>query len=218
MDGSARWTRLFGPAYWAATAALILAGLALVIFLAPVEPGEGPSQRIFYLHLPVAMTTFLPCFVVFAASALYLWQRAPWYDDLAHAAAEVAALYCTVLLATGVIWAKARWAHWWTWSPRLTLSLVLWLLYVVYLVVRPMISSPQRRAAVCAVYGVMAFLDVPLVYFSVQLMPDDMHPDEPPAAAMIRTMLYWVIPVGMACVGFLAVRYRLLRHGRGETA
>lgn len=208
----ARWARVFGPAYWGVTLLLVVAGLVLVAAYTPVEAQMGAVQKIFYFHLPVAMTMFVPCFVVFAASAVYLWHRSAWCDDLAHAAGEVAVLYSSVVLATGMIWAREAWGQWWTWSPRLTLSLVLWLLYVAYLVVRPMIGSPQKRAVVCAVYGVMAFLDVPLVYFSVRLMPDDIHPARVEVAPeMLRTVLFWIVPVGMACVGFVGVRYRLLR-------
>ena len=208
------YPRLFGPAYWVVTVALVGLGLWLVAYYAPVEAEMRTVQKIFYLHLPVAITTFVACFVVFFASAMYLWQRAPAFDDLAHSAAEVAVLYCTVVLLTGMIWAKEAWGQWWTWSPRLTLSLVLWLLYVVYLVVRPRIASPQRRAVVCAVYGVMAFLDVPLVYFSVQLM-EDIHPNRPELApSMARTVVFWMVPVVMLCVGFIGVRYRLLVQER----
>ena len=210
-----RLGRLGWPAYWVATWALVLVGLLLVAYYAPADADQGVRQKIFYLHLPVAITTFLACFVVFAASGLYLWQRAGWCDDLAHAAAEVAVLYCSVVLLTGMIWAREAWGHWWTWSPRLTLSLVLWLLYVVYVVVRPAIESPERRAVVCAVYGVLAFLDVPLVYFSVQLMPDDIHPPSVDVAPpMLRTVLFWMVPVGLLCVGFIRGRYRLLQRAR----
>lgn len=206
-----RCSGLFGPVYWAFTGVSVLIGVVLVAFFTPVEAEMGAVQKVFYLHLPVAMTTFVACFVVFVASAIYLWQRSGWADALAAAAAEVAVLYCTVVLLTGVVWAKEAWGQWWTWSPRLTLSLVLWLLYVVYLVVRPMIGSPQRRAVVCAVYGVMAFLDVPLVYFSVRLMPEDIHPGRVELApSMWRVVVYWFVPVLLMCVGFIGSRYRTL--------
>jgi heme exporter protein C len=210
---TSRFRRLFWPGYWALTGVLVAVGLALVAFYAPIGTDEGSIQKTFYFHLPVAMTTFLACFVVFLASLWYLWQRAAWSDDLAHAAAEVAALYCSVVLLTGMIWAKAAWGQWWEWSPRLTLSLVLWLLYVVYLVLRPRITSPDRRAVVCAVYGVIAFLDVPLVYFSVQLMPEEMHTASVELSpAMRQTMFFWMLPVVLLCLGFIRARYSVLRR------
>ena len=82
---------------------------------------------------------------------------------------------CSIVLLTGMIWGRGAWGLWWTWSPRLTFSLMLWLLYVVYLIIRNSIESSQRRAVISAVYGVIAFLDVPLVYLSARLMPD-IHP------------------------------------------
>jgi heme exporter protein C len=190
----------------------VVIGLALVAWYAPVEREMGPVQKIFYFHLPVATIAFVACFTVFAASAAYLWQRARVWDQLAHAAAEVSVLFASVVLLTGMVWAREAWGYWWTWSPRLTFSLVLWLLYVVYLVIRPSIESEQRRAVVCAVYGVVAFLDVPLVYFSTKMMPD-IHPSsislEP---AMRQTALFWFAPVGMICVGLIWARFRLLRR------
>lgn len=214
-----RIDRLFGPAYWGITWLLVVVGLVLVAYYAPVEAQMGSVQKIFYFHLPVAMTTFVACSVVAFASGMYLWQRASAWDDLAHAAAEVAVLYCSVVLVTGMVWAREAWGHWWTWSPRLTLSLVLWLLYVVYVVVRPTIEPAPRRAVVCAVYGVLAFLDVPLVYYSVKLMPEDIHPArvELPRE-MLWTMLYWGVPVLLICVGFIGARFRLLRRARAVEA
>ena len=201
--------------YWIVAGLLVVGGLLLVGFVAPVEAQMGAVQKIFYFHLPVAMTTFVACAVVAFASGMYLWQRAAVWDDLAHAAAEVAVLYCSVVLVTGMVWAREAWGHWWTWSPRLTLSLVLWMLYVVYVVVRPTIEPAARRAVVCAVYGVLAFLDVPLVYFSVKLMPDDIHPARVVLPReMVWTMLYWGVPVLMLCVGFIWARFGLLRRAR----
>lgn len=200
--------------YWGATLALLAVGILLAAYYAPVEETMGAVQKIFYLHMPVAVVTFLACFVVFAASLAYLWQRRSRWDDLALAGAEVAVLFATVVLLTGMIWAKTAWGYWWTWSPRLTFSLVLWLLYVTYLMIRPAIESPQRRALVCAVYGVIAFIDVPLVYFSVRLL-EDVHPQSIGLApAMKRTVLFWFLPVVLLCVGLIAARYRLLRRER----
>jgi heme exporter protein C len=200
--------------FWAATLLTFAAGLALVVSYVPTETTMGPVQKIFYLHLPVAINTFVACAVVFVASLGYLWQRKLWWDDLAAAAGKVAALYCAVVLLTGMIWGKSAWGHWWTWSPRLTFSLVLFLLYAVYLMIRPSIESPQRRAIVSAVYGIAAFLDVPLVYLSVKLL-DDIHPSsislEP---AMKITLLAWFAPVTLLMGGLLVSRYRLNRRLR----
>lgn len=198
--------------YWGVTIALFAAVMAMLIVYTPVEKQMGPVQKIFYLHLPVAINTFVAALVVFIASVGYLWQRQLWWDDLAAAAGKVAVLFCAVVLLTGMIWGRSAWGMWWTWSPRLTFSLVLFLLYVVYLLIRPSIDSPQRRAVVCAVYGIVAFLDVPLVYLSVKLMPD-IHPSsitlEP---AMKHTLLAWFAPITLLMAGLINANYRLNRR------
>jgi heme exporter protein C len=198
-------------AYWLATAALFAAAVVVVFAWTPTEATMGTVQKVFYLHLPVAINTFLACLVTFIASIGYLWQRRQVWDDLAASSAKVAVLLCSVVLLTGMIWGHSAWGRWWTWSPRLTFSLVLWLLYVSYLVIRPSIESRQRRALVSAVYGVVAFLDVPLVYLSVKLMPD-IHPSSITLAPEMRlTLLVCFVPVTMLAAGLIAARYRLQR-------
>ena len=137
-----------------------------------------------------------------------------WWDDLAAASGKIAALFCTIVLLTGMIWGRSAWGHWWTWSPRLTFSLVLWLLYIVYLMIRPSIESPQRRAVVSAVYGIAAFLDVPIVYLSTKLMTD-IHPTNITLAPEMKTtLLFWFVPITMLCIGLIKVRYGLNRQHR----
>ena len=204
-----------GGAYWGITLALFAAATAMAIFYAPIEATMGPVQKIFYLHLPAAMCMFLATFVVFIASIGYIWTRRRLWDNLAHAAALVAVVFCTVVLVTGMIWARSAWGHWWTWSPRLTFSLILWLLYVAYLILRPSIDSPQRRALVCAVYGAVAFLDVPLVYLSVKLLPD-IHPASVALSApMQQTLLFSFVPVTMVCGGLIWARFRAAERQAG---
>lgn len=189
-------------------AAFAGAGL-LLVFYTPDEATMGPIQKVFYLHLPSAICTGLACLVCFVASVGYLLQQRPWWDDLAAAAARVSVQFCAVVLLTGMIWGRAAWGAWWTWSPRLTFSLLLFLLYVTYLVIRSSIESRQRRAAVCAVYGAIAFLDVPLVWLSVRLMPD-IHPQSVALAGPMRlTLAAWFVPVVMLAVGLVVAQYRL---------
>ncbi|MCP3902434.1 MAG: cytochrome c biogenesis protein CcsA [Planctomycetes bacterium] len=204
--------------YWLLTVVLFAACILMMLNYAPVESTMGPVQKIFYLHLPVAINTFVACFVVFVASVGYLWQRRLWWDDLAAAAGKVAAVFCAVLLLTGMIWGKSAWGQWWTWSPRLTFSLVLFLLYVVYVMIRPTIESAQRRAVVGATYGIAAFLDVPLVYVSVKLMPD-IHPTSIELApAMKLTLMAWFVPVTLLMAGLVTVRYKLNRRQRAAAS
>lgn len=200
---------LAARAYWIVTFAMFAACIVMLLTYTPVEKQMGLVQKIFYVHLPVAINTFVAAFVVFVASVGYLWQRRLWWDDLAAAAGKVTTLFCAIVLLTGMTWARSAWGMWWTWSPRLTFSLVLLLLFVVYLLIRPSIESPQRRAVVSAVYGVVAFLDVPLVYLSVKLMPD-IHPSsislEP---AMKYTLWAWFVPVTLLMAGLIRANYRL---------
>jgi len=148
------------------TGVLLSYALYEALIAAPTEQTMGDVQRIFYYHVPSAWTAFILFFVNFFASIVYLIWRANKADIVALVTAEVGVVFCTVVLVTGPIWARPVWGIWWTWDLRLTLTLVLWLIYVSYLVLRRFSSSGQTPllAAVLAVFGA---LDVPLVYFSI---------------------------------------------------
>ena len=148
------------------TAILLSYALYQALVGAPTERTMGDVQRIFYYHVPSAWTAFISFFINFFASVVYLIWRANKADIVALVTAEVGVVFCTVVLVTGPIWARPVWGIWWTWDLRLTLTLVLWLIYVSYLVLRRFSSSGQTPllAAVLAVFGA---LDVPLVYFSI---------------------------------------------------
>ena len=135
----------------------------------------GDLQRIFYFHVPAAITGLTAFAVNFAASLMVLFRRERRWDNLAVSAAEIGVLFMSIVLVTGPIWAKPVWFVWWTWSPRLTTSLVLCLLYAAYLLVRNYIEDTERRALVSAVFGVIAFADAPLVWFSIRWWRD-IHP------------------------------------------
>lgn len=200
--------------YWVLVVLAFIGVGVMVVTYTPIEKSMGAVQKIFYLHLPVAINTFLAAFVVFIASIGYLWQRTAVWDDLACAAAKVTTLLCGVVLLTGMIWGHSAWGQWWTWSPRLTFSLVLFMLFLTYVMLRPSIESPQRRAMVSAVYGIAAFLDVPLVYLSVKLLPD-IHPTSiEMTSEMGTTLALWFIPVTMLTGGLIATRFTLSRRER----
>jgi heme exporter protein C len=150
------------------TAALLAAAGYAVFFIAPDERTMGAVQRIFYFHVASAWTAGVAFLIVFIAGARYLVRRRPQDDWLGVAAAEVGLAFNTVVLVTGPIWAKPIWGIWWTWDARLTLTFVLWILFLCYLVLRTLVEDPERRAVVSAVYGIFAFLDVPLVYMSIR--------------------------------------------------
>jgi len=200
--------------YWLLTALAFVAGGAMVAYYAPTESTMGIIQKIFYLHLPSAINTFVAFLVVFIASIGYLIGRKAWWDDLAAAAAKVGVLLCSIVLLTGMMWAKGAWGTWWTWSPRLTFSLLLWLLYVVYLLTRSSVDSRQRKAMISAVYGIVAFLDVPLVYLSARLLPD-LHPGSIALAPEMKvTLAVCFIPVTLLNVGLIIAAYS--RAGRAR--
>jgi heme exporter protein C len=148
------------------TALLLSFGLYEALIAAPTERTMGDVQRIFYYHVPSAWTAFLLFLINFVASVTYLIRRNAKADIVALVSAEVGVVFCTVVLVTGPIWARPVWGIWWTWDLRLTLTLVLWLIYVSYLMLRRFSTSSQTPvlAAVLAIFGA---LDVPLVYFSI---------------------------------------------------
>jgi heme exporter protein C len=154
------------PIFAVLTAVLLSYALYEALVAAPTEQTMGDVQRIFYYHVPSAWTAFILFFVNFFASIVYLVRRTTKADIVALVSAEVGVVFCSVVLVTGPIWARPVWGIWWTWDLRLTLTLVLWLIYVSYLVLRKFSSSGQTPllAAVLAVFGA---LDVPLVYFSI---------------------------------------------------
>lgn len=126
-------------------------------------------QRIFYFHVPSWSACFTAFFIAFAANIGYLATRDQRFDALGVSAAEVGVVACTLGLITGPLWAKPVWGVWWTWDARLTTTFILWLLYISYLLLRGLIDEPEKRATLSAVFGIFAFLDVPLVYMSNRL-------------------------------------------------
>jgi heme exporter protein C len=147
---------------------LVIAAAYAAFYIAPEERTMGLIQRIFYFHAASAWAGMDAFFVCFIANLLYIWKRNPRYDWVGVSSAEVGLAFITVVLITGPIWAKPAWGIWWTWDARLTSTFVLWLLYVSYLLLRSLIEEQERRALLSALFGVFAFLDVPLVYFSIR--------------------------------------------------
>ncbi len=156
---------------WLALAGgLALAACQWLIFVyAPVESTMGPPQKIFYLHLPLAWWGLISFFVVFLSGIAYIYSRKPVWDALSGAAAEVGLVLAVLAVLTGSIWARHSWGLWWTWDARLTTALVMCFVYAGYLIVRGLDMQPGRKALVCAVVGIVAFLDVPLVFLSARL-------------------------------------------------
>jgi heme exporter protein C len=151
-----------------ATAAVILAvGLYLGLVAAPPDAVMGELQRIMYLHVPSIVTAYLAFFVVFCASILYLWKRDLRFDAVAVSSAEIGVVFTGITLATGSIWGKPTWGVWWTWDARLTLTAILFTIYVGYLMLRSFAEDPQAGARYGAVLAIIGFLDIPLNHFAV---------------------------------------------------
>jgi heme exporter protein C len=150
-------------------AALVIFSAYAALFIAPEEATMGLIQRIFYFHVAAWASMFSAFYVAVFANIAYLATRTQKWDWLGVAAVEVGVVCCTIGLVTGPIWAHPVWGVWWTWDARLTTTFLLWLLYIAYLLLRGLIDDPQRRALLSAVFGIFAFLDVPLVYFSNRL-------------------------------------------------
>jgi heme exporter protein C len=148
------------------TAVLLSYALYMALVGAPTEQTMGDVQRIFYYHVPSAWTAFILFFVNFAASVVYLARRNPAADIVAQVAAEVGVVFCTIVLVTGPIWARPVWGIWWTWDMRLTSTLVLWLIYVSYLMLRRF-SAGGQTPVLAAALAVLGALCVPFVYFSI---------------------------------------------------
>ena len=139
-----------------------------IFFVAPDESTMHAIQRIFYIHVTSAWTAGIAYFVVALGGALYLIKRNPRYDWAALSAGEVGFAFTTVVLITGPIWAKPIWGIWWTWDPRLTWTFVLWLMYAAYLLLGTLVDDKQRRATLRSVYGIFAFVNVPLVWETIR--------------------------------------------------
>ncbi len=205
------------------TVALLGYGFYQAIYVAPTEATMGEIQRIFYYHVPSAMVSFLFFFASFVASILYLVSRrqhpsrALAADAIALATAEVGVVFCTVVLITGPLWARPVWGIWWTWDARLTTTLVLWLVYVSYLLLRRFAAGPQMQtlAAVLAIFG---YVDVPIVYMSTTWWRTQ-HPGrvigggEGSLAPAMSTALWWNVLAWLAWgILIVGIRYAVERR------
>lgn len=201
-----------------ATVAMLVA-IACVFLYVPNERMQGPVQRIFYFHVNCWWAAYMGFFLAAGSSAMYLWRGGESYDHLAHAAVEVGVLFCTMGLVTGPIWARPIWGTWWTWDPRLTMAVILWTIFAVYLVLRSGVRDEpeiKRYAAVLAVIGV---LDIPLIMISVRLWRG-IHPSVISAPAekggledprMVTGLLVTLVAFTLLFLWLLWLRYESMR-------
>ncbi len=194
------------------TAILIFISLYLVFGYARIEGTMLEVQKIFYYHVSAALTVFVAFGVNCVFSIKYLIQRKPTDDLLAVAAAELGIVFCTIALLSGPIWARYAWNTWWNWEARLTSTLVLWLMYVGYFILRSALEGDKRRLY-SAVLGIIAYLDVPIVYYAVDIWHGGLHPDRGTKwnleTTMRQTWMVALLAFIMLFVLLLIVRYRM---------
>lgn len=150
----------------------ILAAIYMALIQAPdatnVVPDIRPAQRIIYFHVPSAWISMLAFLVTFFASILYLRTSNVRWDIWARSSAEIGIVFTVAAIASGSIWAKPAWNTWWTWDPRLTTYTIVLLLYIAYFMLRGAIDEPSRAARFGSVYGIFAFLSVPMTFMSIR--------------------------------------------------
>lgn len=165
------------PGLAAAAAALMGLALLLALAVAPEDADQGISQRIFYVHVPIALTAYF-CFGLGAWKALMLlWRGGERYDLESYVAIHQGTIFGSLTLITGSIWAKASWGVWWTWSSRqLVLFLVLFLFYCAYFMLRYSLEEGARRARTSAVYALFGVALIPVSFLAIRLAEDFIHP------------------------------------------
>lgn len=194
-----------------AAGVMLVAAHWAIWFHAPVEVTMGLLQKVFYLHLPLAWWALISFFIVFVGSVGVLLRRSDFWDHLAGAAAEIGVLFSGLAMITGSLWARSAWNVWWTWDPRLTTTLIMWFVYMGYLVLRTAPLPHVKRRTLCAVLGVVAFVNTPLVFFSTRLW-HSIHPSVvfSPGGGMEPEM-WQAMFVSLAAVGLLWVVLLLFR-------
>ncbi|MBI3360661.1 MAG: cytochrome c biogenesis protein CcsA [Chloroflexi bacterium] len=164
MENSSRYLKLLNLV----TALLLLAATAMVFLYAPRETTMGEVQRIFYFHVPSAWVGMLAFAVTFVAGILYLRTGDRKWDRVGVSSVEIGLVFTVMATASGSIWARPAWNTWWTWDPRLVTYTIMGLLYVAYLMLRQSVEDPERQLRFAAVYAIVAFISVPITFFSIR--------------------------------------------------
>src|SRR5438034_3561203 len=197
----------------AAAVALMLVAGAAIFFYAPTDYLQGPVQRIFYLHVSSAIAAY-GCFtVVLIGGLVYLRRESLVADRFARAGAVVGLVCTTVTLVMGMLWAKPIWGTFWTWDARLTSTLVLWMIYAGYLLVRRLADPGRQSARLAAVVGIFGFVDVPVVHFSVTWWrtqhPGPIIVNDALPPQMLATFLFTLACTLVLAGVMIAIRYRI---------
>ena len=164
MDSAARWTarlEIIAPL------TLLACGLWVFVF-APTETEQGFVQKIMYIHVPSVIVTYLAFFVTFAFGIAYLWKRLLVFDRIAKVSAEIGLIFCAMVLLSGAIWGRPTWGTYWVWDARLTTTLLLFLIFLGYFLLRLSVQDREKEARFASVLGIIGFLDIPIVHKSVE--------------------------------------------------
>jgi len=204
------------------TTALLLGALYLVFGYAPREAIMGEVQRVFYFHVAAGWVGGVAFLVTAVAGAVYLARRKRRWDLMAAASVEIGIVFTFINIASGSIWARPAWNTWWTWDPRLVTATIMELLYIAYLMLRQGIEDPDRRARFGSVYGIAAFLSVPITFLSIRFFRT-IHPvvigsNDPSAQGafdmtprMLQTFLFSLLTFTFVYLTLLWHRARLGR-------
>lgn len=166
----------WGKVLLGSTIIALIVSFYMIFIWSPIEKTMGVVQKIFYIHVSSAAAGFIAFFVVAVCSILFLITRKRIYDTYALVSAELGVVFTTIVLTTGPIWARSSWNTWWSWEPRLTTTLILWFIYVAYIMIRQMDGVWEKKARLAAVFGIIGFIDVPIVYFSIRWWTSKFHP------------------------------------------
>ncbi len=147
----------------------LLVDFYLIFVHAPEERVQGVVQKIFYFHVSSAFAMYLAFLSAGGADLMYLWKRTPLWNALSHAGTSVGLLFCSIVLASGPIWAKPIWGTWWTWDPRLTTTLILWVVFFSAILLRRFYGPDRRGRVYAAILTLFGVLDIPLVVFAIKL-------------------------------------------------
>lgn len=176
----------------------------------PFFQESGQIYRMLFLHVPLAWISFFAFFIVMLASIQYLRKNKRKYDILAQASAEIGVIFSALTLMTGSIWARAEWGVWWRWDPRLTTTLITWIIYVAYITLRGSLKT-ERKARLSSVYGIIAFLSVPISYLSIKI---SIHPQPISGEGGISQTIAIGLIIGV--IAFTALYYYILKIRTNE--
>jgi len=219
IDKAAPWALLAG-------ALLATLGLILTFTVAPLVNGATVdgfelignqmvtnklllSQKIFYFHMPVAVTSMVALAFTAYYGIRFLMTKEARFDTCAKTATEVALAFVLCTMFSGELWERFEWGVWWTWEPRLTTYFILMLLVIAYFILRNAIDDPERRGAYAAVFGIIAFVDVPICFMITRMIPSSVHP------VIFRTdsgmSPDMLIPLLLSMAGMLLIAFGLYR-------